>query len=72
MDGYAFLRRIRTLDDVMASNVPVVALTAFAGAENRLKTEQAGFQVHLDKPIDPPQLIDAINTLIKIKKAGKR
>jgi hypothetical protein len=27
-----------------------------------LKTEQAGFQVHLDKPIDPLQLIDAINT----------
>jgi CheY-like chemotaxis protein len=50
----------------------VVALTAFAGAENRLKTEHAGFQVHMDKPIDPPQLIDAINTLIKIKKAGKR
>ena len=31
-------------------------LTAFAGAENRLKTEQAGFQVHLDKPIDPPPI----------------
>jgi PAS domain S-box-containing protein len=72
MDGYAFLHQIRTLDDEIASNVPVVALTAFAGAENRLKTEQAGFQAHLDKPIDPPQLIDAINTLIKIKKAGKR
>jgi CheY-like chemotaxis protein len=72
MDGYAFLHQIRTLDDEIASNVPVVALTAFAGAENRLKTEQAGFQVNLDKPIDPPQLIDAINTLIKIKKASKR
>jgi PAS domain S-box-containing protein len=72
MDGYAFLHQIRTLDDEIASNVPVVALTAFAGAENRLKTEQAGFQAHLDKPIDPPQLIDAINTLIKIKRAGKR
>jgi CheY-like chemotaxis protein len=56
----------------VARAIPVVALTAFAGAENRLKTEQAGFQVHLDKPIDPPQLIDAINTLIKTRKAGKR
>jgi PAS domain S-box-containing protein len=72
MDGFALLRQIRMLDDEMARAVPVVALTAFAGAENRLKTEQAGFQVHLDKPIDPPQLIDAINTLIKTKKAGKR
>jgi PAS domain S-box-containing protein len=72
MDGYAFLRKIRALDDEVGRAIPVVALTAFAGAENRLKTEQAGFQVHLDKPIDPPQLIDAINTLIKTKKAGKR
>jgi len=72
MDGYSFLRRIRALDDEMARVVPVVALTAFAAAENRLKKEQAGFQVHLDKPIDPLHLIDAINTLIKIKKAGKR
>jgi CheY-like chemotaxis protein len=72
MDGYAFLRKIRALDDEVGRAIPVVALTAFAGAENRLETEQAGFQVHLDKPIDPPQLIDAINTLIKTKKAGKR
>jgi PAS domain S-box-containing protein len=72
MDGFALLRQIRALDDEMARAVPVVALTAFAGAENRLKTKQAGFQVHLDKPIDPPQLIDAINTLIKTKKTGKR
>jgi CheY-like chemotaxis protein len=72
MDGFALLRQIRALDDDMARAVPVVALTAFAGAENRLKTEQAGFQVHLDKPIDPLQLIDAINTLIKTKKAAKR
>jgi CheY-like chemotaxis protein len=65
MDGYAVLRHIRALEDEAAKNVPIVALTAFAGAENRLKTEQAGFQVHLDKPIDPPQLIETIQTLIK-------
>jgi PAS domain S-box-containing protein len=65
MDGYALLRRIRTLDDKIAQGVPVVALTAFAGAENRLKTREAGFQVHLDKPIDPPQLIETIRALVK-------
>jgi CheY-like chemotaxis protein len=65
MDGYAVLLRIRTLDDEIAKAVPVIALTAFAGAENRLKTQQAGFQVHLDKPIDPPRLIETIKALIK-------
>jgi CheY-like chemotaxis protein len=65
MDGYTVLRRIRTLDDEVAKAVPVIALTAFAGAENRLKTRQAGFQVHLDKPIDPPRLIETIQALVK-------
>jgi PAS domain S-box-containing protein len=72
MDGYAFLRQIRALDDEFGKAVPVVALTAFAGAENRLKTKQAGFEIHLDKPIDPPQLIDTIDMLIKSKKVGNR
>jgi PAS domain S-box-containing protein len=72
MDGYAVLRRLRALDDETAKAVPVIALTAFAGAENRLKTQQAGFQVHLDKPIDPPQLIEAIYRLVKSKRARKR
>ena len=65
MDGYAVLRQIRTLDDETAKNVPVIALTALAGAENRFKTQQAGFQLHLDKPIDPAQLIETIQTLVK-------
>jgi PAS domain S-box-containing protein len=65
MDGYTVLRHIRTLDDEVAKTVPVVALTAFAGADDRLKTRQAGFQVHLDKPIDPPRLIETIQALVK-------
>jgi PAS domain S-box-containing protein len=65
MDGYSVLRHIRKLDDEIAKNVPVIALSAFAGAENRVKTQQAGFQVHLDKPIDPPRLIETIQALVK-------
>jgi PAS domain S-box-containing protein len=65
MDGYSVLSQIRKLDDEVAKAVPVIALSAFAGAENRIKTKQAGFQVHLDKPIDPPHLIEAIEALVK-------
>jgi CheY-like chemotaxis protein len=65
MDGYSVLRHIRKLDDEVAKSVPVIALSAFAGAENRAKTQQAGFQVHLDKPIDLPRLIETIQALVK-------
>jgi CheY-like chemotaxis protein len=70
MDGYAVLRYIRALSDETAKAVPIVALTAFAGAENRLKTQQAGFRVHLDKPIDPPRLIETIQALIRAEGSG--
>lgn len=70
MDGYAVLRHIRALSDETARTVPVVALTAFAGAENRLKTQQAGFRVHLDKPIDPPRLIETIQGLLRAEGSG--
>jgi PAS domain S-box-containing protein len=69
MDGYSVLRHIRKLDDEIAKTVPVIALSAFAGAENRIKTQQAGFQVHLDKPIDPPHLIETIQALVKAEAA---
>ena len=65
MDGYSVLRHIQELDDEVARTVPVIALSAFAGAENRVKTQQAGFRVHLDKPIDPPRLIETIQGLLK-------
>ena len=70
MDGYDVLRHIRTLEDKKAKIVPVIALTAFAGAENRIKTAQAGFRVHLDKPIDPPQLVNTIRGLIEAGRTG--
>ena len=72
MDGHAVLRHIRTLEDELAKDVPVVALTALAGAENRLKTQQAGFQIHLDKPIDPPRLIQAIQTVVRTRAGGNQ
>ncbi len=70
MDGYDVLRHIRALEDKKAKIVPVIALTAFAGAENRIKTQQARFRVHLDKPIDPPHLVNTIRGLIEAQRAG--
>jgi CheY-like chemotaxis protein/signal transduction histidine kinase len=57
-DGFSLIKRVRQV-----SSVPVVALTAYAGVEDRVKTRQAGFQVHLGKPVDPSQLIKAVAQL---------
>jgi CheY-like chemotaxis protein len=43
--------------------VPAAALTAFAHDEDRRLSLQAGFQLHLSKPIEPQSLIEAVANL---------
>lgn len=55
MDGYSLLREIRGV-----STVPVIALTAYARAEEREVIEQAGFDGVITKPVEPAQLRMAV------------
>ena len=59
-DGFDLIRRVRQLADPTLRDVPAAALTAYARAEDRMKALQAGFQLHLAKPVDPAELIVAI------------
>jgi PAS domain S-box-containing protein len=60
MDGYAFLRKVRALGAERGGRVPAVALTAFARPEDREQALQAGFRVHLTKPVEPAELVSAV------------
>lgn len=64
-DGYTLLRQLRALPDEEKSQVPAVALTAFAGAEERDKALAAGFVEHLSKPIVPADLVNALAALLQ-------
>ena len=61
-DGYALIRKVRALDPRIAA-IPAAALTAFAREEDRQLALQAGFQLHLTKPIDAQTLISAVASL---------
>ena len=50
MDGYMFMRRLRAT--VSASDVPAIALTAYARAEDAAVALNAGYQEHMTKPVD--------------------
>jgi PAS domain S-box-containing protein len=63
-DGCALLRRIRARTASSAGNFPALALTAFAGEEDRQRTREAGFETHLVKPVDIDQLITAVSNLL--------
>jgi signal transduction histidine kinase/CheY-like chemotaxis protein len=66
-DGYSFIKRIRALPASRAGSIPAAALTAFARDEDRQRALQAGFQMHLAKPVDESSLLAAVATLGRMK-----
>jgi CheY-like chemotaxis protein len=65
MDGFDLIERLRRHDNSRVREVPAAALTAFARSDDRVKALQAGFQIHLAKPIDPAELVTTIASLAK-------
>jgi CheY-like chemotaxis protein len=61
-DGYTLIRKVRALDGP-AAKIPAAALTALARDEDRQQSLDAGFQLHLSKPIDSAALIAAVASL---------
>lgn len=62
-DGYALLRRVRTLAPEQGGRIPAIALTAYARTQDRMAALLAGFQSHLAKPIEAAELIAMIANL---------
>ena len=67
-DGYSLIRKVRRLSQETAS-VPAAALTAFAREEDRRQALDAGFHLHLTKPIDADSLIVAVTALRQLATA---
>jgi CheY-like chemotaxis protein len=60
-DGYELVRRVRELETERGhQRLPVIALTAFARVQDRQKTLDSGFDLHLAKPLKPHVLLEAI------------
>jgi len=71
MDGYTLIRRVRTLVDPKKSEVPAVAVTAYAGLEDRTEAIRAGFQNHLPKPIEATELLAVVHSLVTPRSASR-
>jgi signal transduction histidine kinase/DNA-binding response OmpR family regulator len=63
-DGYAFAKRVRASAVEAIRGVPLVAMTAYARAEDRRRVLAAGFDRHVSKPIEPEELVDALAAVI--------
>jgi CheY-like chemotaxis protein len=56
-DGYELMRKVRALEAQRGGRVPALALTAYAGAEDRRRALEAGFDLHVPKPAAPAELM---------------
>jgi two-component system sensor histidine kinase/response regulator len=66
MDGFTATRRIREMELSRGSKrLPIIALTANVMSEDREKCLAAGMDAHLGKPIEPAQVIEALNRYLK-------
>jgi PAS domain S-box-containing protein len=63
-DGYALIQAVRALPRDGGANIPAIALTAYARAEDRVRALRAGYHMHLVKPIEPSELITVISSLL--------
>jgi signal transduction histidine kinase len=61
-DGYWLVEQVRR--DPALADLPAIALTAYARAEDRAKSLDAGFQIHLTKPLDADELSSAVASLV--------
>jgi CheY-like chemotaxis protein len=59
MDGYDFMRQVRELE-TEGERIPAIAVTGYAGAVDESKALDAGYEVHLSKPIELNKLVTVI------------
>src|SRR4030095_12625845 len=62
-DGYPLMRQIRKIGAEEGGRTPVVALTAYASAADRVRCFQAGFHLHIPKPVELGELVSAVARL---------
>ncbi|HEY0378508.1 MAG TPA: PAS domain-containing protein [Pyrinomonadaceae bacterium] len=64
-DGYDLIRRVRALPAESGGGLPAIALTAYARAEDKTQALEAGYHMHVSKPVDMAELITAVASIVR-------
>ena len=65
MNGYEAAKLIRSLDRADARVIPIIAMTANAFTEDRMRAKEAGMDEHISKPVDVKLLVKVIHKLVE-------
>jgi CheY-like chemotaxis protein len=64
-DGYELIKKVRALGKKNGGKIPAIALTGFAGPDDKAHAIAAGYQTHIPKPVDLRYLTSEIARLVK-------
>ena len=64
-DGFSLIRQVRALEANKGGQIPAASVTAYVSDKERQKALAAGFQAHIQKPINLDQMISAIINLTR-------
>jgi CheY-like chemotaxis protein len=62
-DGYSLIRRLRAHPTTEGGAIPAIAVSGYAAVEDRQRALAAGFQRHVAKPVNLPDLLNSITSL---------
>jgi len=65
-DGYDLIRQVRALPAASTGNLPAAALTAYARTEDRRRVLNAGYSMHIPKPVEPSELVAVVVSLTRL------
>jgi CheY-like chemotaxis protein len=71
-DGYNLVRRLREWERERGLHIPAVALTAYGRVEDRVRALNAGFQMHVTKPVEPAELAAVVASLVRRMDRGAK
>lgn len=63
MDGYDLIKQVRALSAEEGGQIPAIALTGYVSVEEKKRVEKAGFNFHIAKPVDFPELLKIISEM---------
>ena len=63
-DGYDLIRRLRDTEQAHGGHIPAIALTAYAGDDDRARALAAGFQDYVTKPVGPDELAAVVARVV--------
>jgi signal transduction histidine kinase len=71
-DGFALIRKLRASAEPRLAGMPAAALTAYASYEDARRAREAGFEVHLSKPVQSRELVAVLSLLTSVSSRTPR